>query len=94
MLWISLEVIVWGYVSYSFEQIPALVFVYISILRVFFFSVFFVFFYQFFSLNYVLMSAMVDGIFFCFKSFLLLNSCRKGCVNDDCCFLLSVRHDF
>lgn len=81
---LSLEVIFWGYVSYSFEQNPVLV--YFAIKKVFFscpgtevfflsLSVFFDFFFMsIFSLNYVLMSALIDGIFFgfCFKSFFLL----------------------
>ena len=74
----SLEVIVWGYVSYSFEQNPVLV--YFAIKKLFFScpgtevflslsvcSLIF-FFMSIFSLNYVLMSALIDGIFLVFAS--------------------------
>lgn len=96
----SLEVIVWGYVSYSFEQNPVLV--YFAIKKLFFScpgtevflslsvcSLIF-FFMSIFSLNYVLMSALIDGIFwFLLQVIFFADSRGRECVHDDCCFLLS-----
>lgn len=50
-----------------------------------------IFFMSIFSLNYVLMSALIDGFFFWFllQVIFFADSCGGECVNDDCCFLLS-----
>lgn len=54
-------------------------------------SVFFDFFFMsIFSLNYVLMSALIDGIFwFLLQVIFFADSRGRECVHDDCCFLLS-----